>query len=172
MLAQLISVFPMRWWWDCVFVTIPSLDLCYNYAILIHWGLVRAYGCIDVVNIGAGNGLLPDGNKPLPQPMLTYYQQSPVALIEGTIIKFEVISSYRYRPTFQCVLFAMSLKAFLARSTPIYLSQQSLEYSDCNRHSITIAADSKHLGLYSLNKRRLMNLWIPIINLRRPSDHL
>ena len=25
------------------------------------------------VNIGSGNGLLPDGTKPLPEPMLTYY---------------------------------------------------------------------------------------------------
>ena len=24
------------------------------------------------VNIGPGNGLLPDGTKPLPEPMLTY----------------------------------------------------------------------------------------------------
>ena len=26
------------------------------------------------VNIGSGNGLLPDGTKPLPEPMLTHYQ--------------------------------------------------------------------------------------------------
>ena len=25
-------------------------------------------------NIGSGNGLLPDGTKPLPEPMLTYDQ--------------------------------------------------------------------------------------------------
>ena len=25
-------------------------------------------------NIGSGNGLLPDGTKPLPEPVLTYYQ--------------------------------------------------------------------------------------------------
>ena len=27
-----------------------------------------------LVNIGLGNGLLPDGTKPLPEPMLTYHQ--------------------------------------------------------------------------------------------------
>ena len=27
-----------------------------------------------LVNIGLGNGLLPDGTKPLPQPMLTHDQ--------------------------------------------------------------------------------------------------
>ena len=26
------------------------------------------------VNIGSGNGLLPDGTKPLPEPLLTYHQ--------------------------------------------------------------------------------------------------
>ena len=25
----------------------------------------------DIVNIGSGNGLVPSGNKPLPEPMLT-----------------------------------------------------------------------------------------------------
>ena len=32
------------------------------------------------VNIGWGNGLLPDGTKPLPEPMLTYRQISPMTL--------------------------------------------------------------------------------------------
>ena len=31
------------------------------------------------VNIGSGNGLLPDGTKPLPEPMLTYHHWSLVA---------------------------------------------------------------------------------------------
>ena len=31
------------------------------------------------VNTGSGNGLLPDGTKPLPQPMLTYHQRGSVA---------------------------------------------------------------------------------------------
>ena len=30
-------------------------------------------------NIGSGNGLLPDGTKPLPEPMLTYHQRGSVA---------------------------------------------------------------------------------------------
>ena len=28
----------------------------------------------DWVNIGLGNGLVPDGTKPLPEPKLTYHQ--------------------------------------------------------------------------------------------------
>ena len=33
------------------------------------------------VNIGSGNGLLPDGTKPLPEPILTDHQWSPVTSI-------------------------------------------------------------------------------------------
>ena len=39
------------------------------------------------VNIGSGNGLLPDGTKPLSEPMLTDHQWSPVAFIEGQFHK-------------------------------------------------------------------------------------
>ena len=35
------------------------------------------------VNIGSGNGLLPDGTKPLPEPMWTDHQWSPVIFILG-----------------------------------------------------------------------------------------
>ena len=42
---------------------------------------IKAYGKRDChmaaeiwVNIGSGNGLLPDGTKPLPEPMLTNHQ--------------------------------------------------------------------------------------------------
>ena len=33
------------------------------------------------VNIGLGKGLLPDGTKPLPEPMLTCHHLNQVALI-------------------------------------------------------------------------------------------
>ena len=39
------------------------------------------------VNIGSGNGLLPDGTKPLPEPILTDHQQSPVTFILGQFNK-------------------------------------------------------------------------------------
>ena len=38
---------------------------------LSHWDLVTPFGDMDLANIGSGNGLLPDGTKPLPEPMLT-----------------------------------------------------------------------------------------------------
>ena len=46
------------------------------------------------VNIGSGNDLLPDGIKPLPEPMLIHHKYDPVALIlpVGIIIRFEDIN--------------------------------------------------------------------------------
>ena len=35
----------------------------------------------NYVNIGSGNGLLPDGTKPLPEPMLTYNRWGPMPFI-------------------------------------------------------------------------------------------
>ena len=35
------------------------------------------------VNTGSGNGLLPDGTKPLPEPMLTYHHLDPVPITLG-----------------------------------------------------------------------------------------
>ena len=40
-----------------------------------------------LVNTGSGNGLLPDGTKPLPVPMLTYHQYGPVAFFDDIIIR-------------------------------------------------------------------------------------
>ena len=39
--------------------------------------------CEILVKIGSGNGLLPDGTKPLPEPMLTYDQERLVAFNWG-----------------------------------------------------------------------------------------
>ena len=39
------------------------------------------------VNIGSGNGLVPDSTKPLPEPMLTNHQWSPVTFRSGQFHK-------------------------------------------------------------------------------------
>ena len=46
--------------------------------VLTHCGLVMSYGILDSINIGSGNGLLPDGTKPLPEQVLTNHQQGLV----------------------------------------------------------------------------------------------
>ena len=45
---------------------------------LTHGGLLMQYG-----NSGLGNGLMPDGTKPLPEPVLTNHQYGLVAFIQG-----------------------------------------------------------------------------------------
>ena len=40
-----------------------------------------------VVNICSSNGLLPDGTKPLPEPMLAYHQLGQVTFIWGNFTR-------------------------------------------------------------------------------------
>ena len=47
------------------------------------FGLVTQMASLNLVNIGYGNGLLPDGTKPLPKPMLTYHQWGLVGFTLG-----------------------------------------------------------------------------------------
>ena len=61
-------------WFGEIFVVSTKMLHCIS-----PWNqLIVAYWCHMVtqiwVNIGSGNGLLPDGSKPLPEPMLTYHQ--------------------------------------------------------------------------------------------------
>ena len=50
-----------------------------HYYYLTHCGLVKPYGDMDLVNIGLGNCLLPDGTKSIPEPILTNLQWGFVA---------------------------------------------------------------------------------------------
>ena len=51
------------------------------FNISTHCGLVS----VIWVNIGSGNGLLPDGGKPIPEPILIFYQRYSVAFTSGAI---------------------------------------------------------------------------------------
>ena len=55
----------------CFLLSMPYLQWWFS---LTHCGLLTPYVDKIWVNIGSGNGLLPDGTKPLPEPMLTYHQ--------------------------------------------------------------------------------------------------
>ena len=59
----------------------------YPVAFLTYCGLVTPYGDRVLVNICSGNGLLPDGTKPLPEPMLTYHHWNLVTFISGRFHK-------------------------------------------------------------------------------------
>ena len=49
-------------------------QLSCTYVYLIHFGLGYHVVTQNFVNIGSGNGLLPNDTKPLPKPMLTYHK--------------------------------------------------------------------------------------------------
>ena len=58
---------------QCFMVVVKHQETIFNILIwtLTHWDLVTP----DIwVNIGSGNGSLPEGTKPLSEPMLTYHQ--------------------------------------------------------------------------------------------------
>ena len=44
--------------------------------LFTHCGLVTQYGSIDLGHIGSSSGVLPDGTKPLPKPILTRHKWS------------------------------------------------------------------------------------------------
>ena len=54
---------------------------------ITHWPCDAIWQQEFWVNIGSGNGLFPDGTKPLPKPMLTDHQWSPVTFILGQFHK-------------------------------------------------------------------------------------
>ena len=50
---------------------VNKLELGQHWAkpLFTHCGLVTPYGDTDLFKFGSGNGLLPDGSKPLPEPL-------------------------------------------------------------------------------------------------------
>ena len=57
--------------------------------ILTHCGLVTPCGTKIWVSIGAGNGLVPDGTKPLPEPMLICDHWDPDCIIHLRVNSIE-----------------------------------------------------------------------------------
>ena len=58
-----------------------------------------------LVNAGWGNGLLPDGTKPLPQPLLTHYQGGPLVFIHSKVIITGTLSKPNSKVVFECYIF-------------------------------------------------------------------
>ena len=73
------------WWGDDYIVTLYF----HSWQIYTTGSTIFAWTCVDsllpsdttsyLVNIGSGNGLLSDGTKPLPEPMLANHQEDLVA---------------------------------------------------------------------------------------------
>ena len=69
------------------FRTNTELSLCCTEFVLEVMNIYLCFLSFFWVNTGSGNRLLPDGTKPLPEPMLTDHQWSPVAFILGQFQK-------------------------------------------------------------------------------------
>ena len=54
-------------------IKLGSGERLVKHLFLVHYDLVTPYVDVRLVNIGSSNGLLPDGTKPLPKPMLTCF---------------------------------------------------------------------------------------------------
>ena len=79
-----------------VFASLLPLLHCITYAVSCNWLIVSQWRHMATkiwVNTGSGNGLLPDGTKPLPEPMLTYHQQRTATFIWGQVHKRYVSQS-------------------------------------------------------------------------------
>ena len=59
-----------------------------EYVGLTHCSLLMPYGDIDLGQHWSGNGLLPDGTKPFPEPTLTYHHRNLVAFILFIWVQF------------------------------------------------------------------------------------
>ena len=66
-----------------------TYGIVYTISRIVSWSghIVSALMATEIYNIGAGNGLIPDGTKPLLEPMLTDHQGSPVTFILGQFHK-------------------------------------------------------------------------------------
>ena len=63
--------------WYVNHVTSGSVNKVYASLDYNEFGLVTPYGDMDLVNIGSGNDLLPDGTKPFSEPVMVYNQMEP-----------------------------------------------------------------------------------------------
>ena len=106
---------------------------------LTHCSLVTSIGDIDMwVNIGSGNGLLPNGTQPLPEPMLTYHQRvlwhSPKSNFTGSVkdINFE---------KFTCKITSTFLRRQWVKNTSQYISHSYL----CSPNGSVLVDLSHHL---------------------------
>ena len=68
---------------------VPTITMTQECMITIHCDQALTY--VDTVPTGSGNGLLPNGTKPLPETMLTHHQGASVALTyEQFLVAIEI----------------------------------------------------------------------------------
>ena len=87
-----------------------------------HCGLVTPYGATDLGQRYSGNGLLSDGTKLLPEPMLTYRKYGPVTFILAQLHKR--YPSHQSRKSASIYLNRISFKSPRGQWFNIYICRQ------------------------------------------------
>ena len=131
------------------------------------------------VNIGSGNGLLPDGTKPLPEPMLTDHLWSPVTFILGQFHKrcfnhqsLKSIWNYKSKISFK---FPWGQWVKSKCQLPAATSTGSLpqNYTKCNYIELCFAPSSTCESNYRMNIHiSSQSLYTPITCIHNFSVHL
>ena len=87
--SQRFSEYYHHTYWECFNwdITLHHCDLVIQSSDITSWILV---------NIGLGNGLLPDGTKPLPEPILIYHQWERVAFTWGQFHRNDIYLWYDF----------------------------------------------------------------------------
>ena len=57
-----------------------SCPLCINHFMQLIVAQWHHMASLNLVNVGLGNGLLPNGTKPLPEPMLIYHKMCSIVV--------------------------------------------------------------------------------------------
>ena len=103
------------------------------------------------VNIGSDNGLLPDGTKPLPEPMLTDHQLSPVTFL----------LSPGHTCTATCRRLPCDLKTAATNATTV---RSKLHFIGCrsigDRSATAILKNRRPVGEWSATGGRLIANWL------------
>ena len=111
-----------------------------------------------LVNTGSGNGLLPDGTKPLPEPMLTHLQWGLVAFIWGQFHK-RYLSHHSLKLAWK--LLKIKLKSHRGQWVKTTLLQS------CSYTNGISSSNSTKWGFYIMN---LQKFWHPYSNINTCSN--
>ena len=95
------------------------------------------------VNIGSGNGLLPDGTKPLPEPILTYHQRAlSLEDLKISISKITFLESHSDLPG------ANEFKGGMDTHTVVHV----------NDSRVTCAADKLSQNFFNMNTLQMTEI--------------
>ena len=113
-------------------------NLIFMIILLIEtWGIFReiilgwmSQELIDDVNLGSGNGLVPSGNEPLPEPLLLHLPWCHVASLRVNELN-NILTTYGFTSYTTTVLSAWNLPQFIHLILPCMTFENGLMFYAC-----------------------------------------